>query len=211
MAKFTNSDLANVDLSSMTVAELKNYIRQASDRMVSARNSRYKAVAKSYEYISVITGTKRTYNKATEKYETRLVLGFSKSWMKKGELLKRARLLQGHFRIDVYTRNAKKYRRQVTSKMIEDLYQRTGIRFTEKEFNDFKAVSASIRDIIEKFGSDNVAKMFEYTKTFGGDSVYKTNLGSILRQVYEDSEGLQKRDLVEKAYKYIDWLLGTAS
>lgn len=210
MAKYTNAELSKVNLSNMTTAQLKDYIRQASDKIVTARNSRYKPVAKSYEYISVVTGTRRVVNKKTGKYETKLILGFSKKWMNKSELLKRARLLQGHFRIDVYSRNARQAQKKISDELLEQFYQRTGIRFTAKEFNEFKTVAASIRDIIEKFGSDNVAKIFEYTKTFGGETVYSTNLGSIMRQVYDSSSGLDQKELVDAVYKYINWLLGTA-
>ena len=209
MAKFTNQNLSTVNLSSMTVGELKDYIRVASDRMKTARNSRYKAIAKSYDYISKQVGTRRLYNKDTGKYETKLILGFGK--MNKKQLLSRARLLQGHFKIDVYSRRAKQERKKITEKTLDNFFQRTGIRLTADEMADFKQVAASIKDIIEKFGSDNVAKMFDYVNRVGGDTFSRTQLGSIIRTVYDvapKGEGVEKQDLVDAVYAYIDYMLG---
>lgn len=209
MAKITITNLSNADLSRMTANELKEYIRVASSRMMTARNSRYKAVAKSFEYISKVTGTRRMFNKETGKYETKLILGFGK--MKKPDLLHRAKLLQGHFRIDVYSRRSRKERERITQKTLDNFKERTGIELTKEEMADFKQVAASISDLIEKFGSDNVAKMFDYVNRVGGDTFSRTSLGSIIREVYLHSPkgaGVEKRDLVDAVYQYIDYMLG---
>lgn len=209
MAKYNLTELSNVNLANMTVPQLKDYIRQASDRIGKSKNSRYKAVAKSYAFITSQTGTRRLYNKNTGKYETKIILGFS--GMKKQQLLSRARMMQGHFKIDVYSRNAKKEQRKVTKKSLDNFFQRTGLRFNEKEMAEFKQVAASIKDIIEKFGSDNVARMFDYVNKVGGDTFSGTSLGSIIRMVYDyapKGDGVEKQDLVDAVYQYIDYMLG---
>lgn len=208
MAKYRLTELSNVDLSKMTVPQLKDYIRQASDRIGKDKNSRYKAVSKSYSYISQITGFRRLYNKKTGRYETKLVLGFS--GMNKQQLLSRARLFQGHFKIDAYSRRAKQEQKRITERTLANFFQRTGIALNKEEMADFKQVAASIKDIIEKFGSDNVAKMFDYVNKVGGDAFSRTSLGSIIRVVYDNwkGQGLEKEDLVEAVYAYIDYELG---
>ena len=209
MANRSNMLLSSVDLTKMTVPELKDYIRVASNKLSTARNSRYKAIAKSYKYIAEQVGTRRVKNQQTGHYETKLILGFK--GMKKNQLLSRARLLQGHFKVDVYSRRAKQERKKITKKTLDNFFQRTGIRLTTDEMADFKQVAASIKDIIEKFGSDNVAKMFDYVNRVGGDRFSRTSLGSIIRQVYEyapKGEGVEKQDLVDAVYQYIDYMLG---
>lgn len=208
MAKYKLGELSNVDLSKMTVPQLKDYIRQASVRISKDKNSRYKAVSKSYSYISQVTGWRRTYSKKTGKYETKLVLGFS--GMNKKQLISRARLFQGHFRIDAYSRRAKQEQKRVTERTLSNFYQRTGITLNKEEMADFKQVAASIKDIIEKFGSDNVAKMFDYVNKVGGDTFSRTSLGSIIRVIYDNWKDMdvEQKDLVEAVYQYIDYMLG---
>ena len=207
MAKYRLSELSNVDLSKMTVPQLKDYIRQASNRVSRDRNSRYSAVSKSYSFIAKQTGSRRLYNRETGKYETKLTLGFAGK--NKKELLSRARLFQGHFKIDVYSRRATTERNKVTQKTLDKFLKNTGISLTQDEMADFKQVAASIKDIIEKFGSDNVAKMFDYANNVSGDSVSRLTLGSIIRTVFDNKgKGLEKKDLVEAVYQYIDYMLG---
>ena len=92
MANHSNMLLSSVDLSKITVSELKDYIRVASNKLSTARNSRYKAIAKSYSFIAEQVGTRRVKNQQTGHYETKLILGFK--GMKKNQLLSRAMLLQ---------------------------------------------------------------------------------------------------------------------
>ena len=207
MARKTIYSLSKDNLGDMTTRELKQFIRESAKKVEKARSSRNKALRKSYEYISDELGTRRMRNAKTGKYETKLKLGTS--YMNKKQLIQRARLLQGHLKIDVYTKNAKEYARQVSEEAMENFAMNTGVELTQEELSDFKYMISGIKDLIEKFESDNIVKLFEYVNSKGEGQASRITMGHLLREVYNNMpEGSSKQDLLDSAYNYIDMLYG---
>lgn len=200
MARTTIYDLSVKNLANMKVSELKSFIRKVSEKIARDRRSRFKAVSSSADYISNLLGI-RKYKDKKGKRKVSLKLRFK--GMRKNDLLKRARLLQGHLKIDVYSKEAKKYREKVTDEALESFERNTGISLSPEEFADYKELASGLKDIMEKYGSDNVAKMYDEVNQKGGTSGRLT-LVSILREVYNNSPGADRRTLLEKAYEYIN-------
>ena len=208
MAKKSIYEMSRENLADMSVKELKAYIRAASQKVSSDKRSRYKAVSSSAKYIAESIGERRTKNKVTGHYRSQIILGFD--GMTKKDLLQRARMLQGHFKIDVYSRNAREHINKVTEESLESFEKNTGVSLTKEEFADFKVMIGGIKDLIEKFGSDNIAKMYDEINMKGGKSG-RLNLGAILREVYDHvPEGSRKSDLLDEAYTYINMLYAEA-
>lgn len=207
MAKTTIYEMSRKNLKDMNVNELKRYIREASGKVVKDRSSRYKSVKSSAEYIIESIGVRYVKNKKTGKYTAKMKLGFS--GMRKTDLLQRARLLQGHFKIDVYSRNAKEYIDKITEEAMDALYKNTGIRIESKEkMAEFKLLMSQIKDIVEKFGSDNIAKLYdELDKSEGSRSLI--TLGMAIREVYENlPEGATQRDAMDSLTTYLELMYG---
>ena len=191
------------DIGKMSVKELKEYIKKASVEVAKSRNSDYDAVNKSYNFIARKYGERRVRNPETGFMETRLKLGFKDAT--KEELQERAYQLRGHIRIDAYTNEGKKRWRKISEATLDALEESTGVRLTKKEYNELRNIIADIRDIVEKFGSDNVAKLYEYAKDRTGRGI---NLVNVLRDVYESrGEAWQKKDFTRAAYDVLDDLL----
>lgn len=207
MARKTIYEMSRENLKDMTVKELQNYIRSAASKIIKDKNSRFKAVSSSARYIAESLGERRMKDKETGHYVSKLKLGFK--GLRKSDLLQRARMLQGHFKIDVYSKDAKNYYDKITDEALDAFETNTGVRLTKEELADFKVMVAGIKDIIEKFGSDNVAKLFDEVSDKQGKSGRMT-LGSILREVYSISHGGSTRDLLDSAYTYIEMLYGEA-
>lgn len=202
MARTTIYDLAKKNLSKMKVSDLKAFIRKVSQKVARDRRSKFKAVAASADYIANLTGI-RKYKDKSGKRRVSLKLGFT--GMRKQDLLARARMLQGHLNIDVYTKDAKRYAEEIAEETLKTFERNTGFSFTAEEFHDFKSVLAALKDLIEKFGSDEIAKMYDEVNRRGGRTGRLT-LGSILRNVYDDNKGADKQTLIEAAYKRINEL-----
>lgn len=201
MARTTIYDLSVKNLADMKVSELKSFIRKASEKIAKDKRSRFKAVSSSAEYIGKLLGIRKFKDKKTGKRKVSLKLGFK--GMRKNDLLKRARLLQGHLKIDVYSKEAKKHREKVTEEALESFERNTGISLSPEEFADYKELASGLKDIMEKYGSDNIAKMYDEVNQKGGTSGRLT-LVSILREVYNNSPGADRRTLLDKAYEYIN-------
>lgn len=191
----------------MNVNELKRYIREASGKVVKDRSSRYKSVKSSANYIMESIGVRYVKNKTTGKYNAKMKLGFS--GMRKADLLQRARLLQGHFKIDVYSRNAKEYIDKVTEEAMDALYKNTGIRIESKEkMAEFKLFMSQIKDIVEKFGSDNIAKLYDELDKSEGSRATMT-LGMAIREVYQNlPKGVLQRDAMDSLTTYLELMYG---
>ena len=204
MAKTTIYEMSRKNLADMTTNELKNYIRSASKKVAKDRGSRYHAVSQSAEYIAKSIGMRSMRDRETGKIRRELKLGFK--GMKKRDLLQRARMLQGHFKIDVYSRDAKRYAEEVTEQTLESFERNTGISLTADEFAAYKSMISGIKDIVEKFGSDNIAKMYEEMNRKQG-AIGGLKLGTILREVYSEApEGLSQRDLIDMVSDYLAYL-----
>lgn len=197
------SYLYSVNIKKMNNKQLREYIRNASKEFEKSRNSDFDAVNTSYRFIAKKYGTRRSFNKDTGRYESHLTLKLKEK--NREELREMAYQLQGHIRIDAYTNEGRKRWRAVTDDILESLEENTGVKLTRKQYNELRHVIAGIRDIIEKFGSDAIAKIYEHTVNSGGKGI---NLINVLRNVYESrSDGWDKDDLTQAAYDAIDNLL----
>ena len=207
MAKITIYEMSRKNLGTMTTNELKNYIRDASKKVAKDRGSRYNAVSESAEYIAESVGMRSMKDKETGKIRRELKLGFK--GMRKKDLLGRARLLQGHFKIDVYSRDAQKYIDQVTEEAMERLYQNTGVKLeTKEEMANFKLTMSQIKDIIEKFGSDNIAKMYDEIKQSHGERSAMT-IGMAAIEVFDNlPKGVSQKDAMDALSTYLELMLG---
>ena len=191
------------DIGKMTIPELKNYIKSANVAISKSRGSGYEAVEKSYRYMVSKYGERRVFNKETGHYETRLKLGFKGATRE--DLLEKAYQMQGHIRIDAYTNEGRKRWRKIKESTLEALYETTGVKLTKKQYNEFKNVIAGVRDIVEEFGSDNIARLYEETEKKTGRGI---NLITVLRDVYESRNGSwQQKDFVQAAYDILNQYL----
>lgn len=180
--------LLMVDLtrSTMTVKQLRKYISKAT-KQFNKDLGRYKgAVRTSADYLLDNIGN----------YRGKLINKTDR--MSKTDLLSRAALLRGHFRIDSDSLQIESELSEQSKQAYETLKKTMGDDedFTEEVYKELvKVLSGLGPSVLEKLDSFQVASMYNEYRFFGQSEAY--SLLDLIKQAYEDM-------LNDDAYKGLD-------
>lgn len=171
--------MSETDFSNMTNRQLKEYIRDMSQRVVSQMRSKNARIAKHARDLVNEIGTYRRNRK------TFLKLGFGKA--RKTDLISKAELLRGfsttyvdtNFSLDAQHKKA--FESFKKNKKFGQLFK----GMTEREYDQLVRAVDSVQDIIEDFGSE-VFRIYH-------DYVYKKKdskaLATVFREAYDELAG----------------------
>lgn len=182
-------NLAKVRVDTLTTRQLRSFISESVSIAESALGSTNEQLQKSLNIVTGKTGT------TTRKGVTHINKGYTR--MTKSELVQRARLLQGHLGIDVFTRRAQDELEEIKQDVLDKISQKVGIDIDLSEGNDVTFLFSEIKNLYSSFGSDEVASLYEDARDSG-----KTGI-DVLYEIFkymesEEGKGSQKLDALSK-------------
>lgn len=182
-------NLAKVRVDTLTTRQLRSFINESVSIAESAMGSTNEQLQKSLNIVTGKTGT------TTRKGVTHINKGYTR--MTKSELVQRARLLQGHLGIDVFTRRAQDELEEIKQDVLDKISQKVGIDIDLSEGNDVTFLFSEIKTLYSSFESDETASLYEDARDSG-----KTGI-DVLYEIFkymesEEGKGSQKRDALEK-------------
>lgn len=182
-------NLAKVRVDTLTTRQLRSFIRESTSIAESALGSTNEQLQKSLNIVTGKTGT------TTRKGVTHINKGYTR--MTKSELVQRARLLQGHLGIDVFTRRAQEELEEISQDVLDKISKKVGIDIDKSEGNDVTFLFSEIKNLYSSFESDEVASLYEDARDFG-----KTGI-DVLYEIFkymesEEGKGSQKLEALSK-------------
>lgn len=180
--------MSEIQLNKMTNAQLKDYIRDMGQRVVSHLRSKNGNIRKSASDIVNELGTYRRNRK------TFLRLGLGRA--RKSDLISKAQTLQGFSKayLDETFSLDEQHKKAYESFKKNKKYGKLFKGITELEYDQLVRAVDSVQDIIEDFGSE-VFRIYH-------DYVYKKKsykvLGTIFREAYDELAGVgEMEDLLD--------------
>lgn len=168
---FDNMDiykLSRIDVNNMSTRQLRSFISHAVNIANEAFTTDNEQLKKSLNIISKQTGM-RLYGGAKQ-----IVKGYGN--MTKSELQQRARLLQGHLGIDVFTSRAQRDYKDLNKETMDKISKRLGIEIEEDEYSTLWNLIHEVTNLYKSFDSSDVASLYEDARDAGksGDDVLIT-------------------------------------
>lgn len=148
-----------MNVSNMSTRQLKEFIRRTVSIANESFGSENEQLKKSLNIITGKTGT-RFFNGREQ-----IVGGYSH--MTKGELIDRARLLQSHLAIDVFTNRAEREYKELDKDIMKKVSKGLGIDIEEDEFGDVWNTIHEITNLYKAFDSTDVASLYEDARDSG--------------------------------------------
>lgn len=152
-------DFSRMNVSNMSTRQLKEFIRRTVSIANESFGSENEQLKKSLNIITGKTGT-RFFNGREQ-----IVGGYSH--MTKGELIDRARLLQSHLAIDVFTNRAEREYKELDKDVMKKVSKGLGIDIDEDEFGDVWNTIHEITNLYKAFDSTDVASLYEDARDSG--------------------------------------------
>lgn len=152
-------DFSRMNVSNMSTRQLKEFIRRTVSIANESFGSENEQLKKSLNIITGKTGT-RFFNGREQ-----IVGGYSH--MTKGELIDRARLLQSHLAIDVFTNRAEREYKELDKDIMKKVSKGLGIDIEEDEFGDVWNTIHEITNLYKAFDSTDVASLYEDARDSG--------------------------------------------
>lgn len=152
-------ELSRMDVRNLSTRQLRDFISKAVDITNEAFGSENEQLKKSVKLVGEKTGI-RFYGG-----RKRVVKGYSN--MTKSELIDRARLLQGHLGIDVFTNRAEREYKELDKDIMKKVSKGLGIDIEEDEFGDVWNTIHEITNLYKAFDSTDVASLYEDARDSG--------------------------------------------
>lgn len=175
-------ELARVKVKDLTTRQLRSFIKESVSIAESAMGSTNEQLQKSLNIVTGKTGT------TTRKGVTHINKGYTR--MTKAQLQERARLLQGHLGIDVFTRRAEEERKEITQEVVDKISEKLGIDIDVKEAGELTFLFNEIKNLYSAFGSDDVASLYEDARD-SGKTGYDV-LYEIINYMENEGKGVEK-------------------
>ena len=179
---------------SMTIPQLKKYIRQATEEInksIKARGTGSEQLDKSINYLKKVGGVKKVKDK-NKNIISKVGLSFSKK--KKEDLLKQARMLKQHIGFDIETRSGKEYMQEKEAKAFKTFKKHTGIALSKEDYRRLVDILGDLgTTLVSQLTSDQVAEFFSRSK----DKMSGNSLVELIIEVYNENDGLTKTEMLE--------------
>lgn len=152
-------DMSRMNVRNLSTRQLREFISKAVDITNESFGSENEQLKKSLKIVSEKTGI-RFYGGRKQ-----IVKGYSQ--MNKSELIDRARLLQGHLSVDIFTERAEKEYKDLTEEVMNNVAKGLGIDIEEDEFGDVWNTIHEITNLYKAFDSTDVASLYEDARDYG--------------------------------------------
>lgn len=172
------SDLTKFNVADFTNEMLRDFIQVATVHAESSFGSDVEQVEKSINILRSKIGSRRV------KGEEKLKRGYWK--MNREDLMKRARLLQAHLSIDVFSDEAEEERKELSEETRKKINDRLGVILSDDEFEMFKFIMHDVRKLSSVFDSTMVASIIEESREFDADAV---DLIYTIHEAWEEHQG----------------------
>lgn len=152
-------ELSRMDVRNLSTRQLRDFISKAVDITNEAFGSENEQLKKSVKLVGGKTGI-RFYGGRKQ-----IVKGYSN--MTKSDLIDRARLLQSHLAIDVFTNRAEREYKELDKDVMKKVSKGLGIDIEEDEFGDVWNTIHEITNLYKAFDSTDVASLYEDARDSG--------------------------------------------
>lgn len=155
-------ELSRLNVNNMSTRQLRKFISTAVGIAEESFDTSNEQLEKSLRIVTGKTGTKE-YNG-----QTRIVKGYSN--MNRQELLERARLLQGHLGIDVFTNRAERDYKDLNEETMRKISEALAMDIGEDEFAGLWNLIHEVTNLFKSFDSTDVASLYEDARDTGKDA-----------------------------------------
>lgn len=155
-------ELSRMNVNNMSTRQLRKFISTAVGIAEESFDSSNEQLEKSLRIVTGKTGTREYDGK------TRIVKGYSK--MNKQELQERARLLQGHLGIDVFTSRAERDYKDLNEETMRKISEALAMDIGEDEFAGLWNLIHEVTNLFKSFDSTDVASLYEDARDTGKDT-----------------------------------------
>ena len=146
-------ELSRLNVKNMSTRQLRKFISRATDIAEEAFGGTNEQLSKSLNIITDKTGVR--FRDGRKK----IVKGYST--MTKSELQERARLLQGHLGIDVFTSRAEREYKDLDEEMMKKISKGLAIEISEEEYSGLWNLIHEVTNLFKAFDSTDVASLYE--------------------------------------------------